>query len=100
MSKHTPGPWYAVGYWVEHENDNVADICTCDPAAIEQEHLGRKPAEIEANARLIAAAPNLLAALQALVAEYEPNLKAFALNAPRKAKWESACAAINKATGE
>lgn len=55
------------------------------------------PLEWRANARLIAAAPDLLAALQALVEEYEPNLKAFALNAPRKAKWERARAAIAKA---
>ena len=52
-----------------------------------------------ANARLIAAAPKLLEALQALIDEYEPNLKAFGLNAPRKAKWEAAISAIAKAAG-
>jgi len=30
MSKHTPGPWFAVGAQVETENDSVPDICTCD----------------------------------------------------------------------
>ena len=58
---HTPGNWYPVGCWVEHDDDSVADICTCDPAAMGQEHLGRTPEEIEANVRLIAAAPDLLA---------------------------------------
>jgi predicted component of type VI protein secretion system len=42
----------------------------------------------------------LLEALQALIVEYEPNLKVFALNAPRKEKWEAAIAAAAKATGE
>lgn len=65
-TKHTPGPWYAVGSWVEHENDKVADICNCDPESMGQEHLGRSDAEIRANARLIAAAPDLLAACEAI----------------------------------
>ncbi len=46
---------------------------------------------------LFAAAPKLLQALQALIAEYEPNLKTFALNAPRRAIWESAVAAVAEA---
>lgn len=62
--KHTPGPWISVGAWVEHPDDDVADICSCDPATINQEHLGRGDSEICANARLIAAAPDMLDALQ------------------------------------
>ena len=62
MVKHTPGPWYAVGSWVEHANDEVPDICYCDPAGMDQGHLGRSKAEIAANARLIAAAPDMLSA--------------------------------------
>lgn len=60
MSEHTRGQWIAVGAWVEHPDDDVADICSCDPATINQEHLGRGDSEICANARLIAAAPDLL----------------------------------------
>lgn len=41
----------------------------------------------------------LLAALQNLVAEYEPNIKTFAENAPRKAIWMAALSTISKATG-
>lgn len=41
----------------------------------------------------------LLAALQSLVGEYEPNIKTFATDAPRKAKWMAALAAIAKAKG-
>lgn len=53
--KHTKGNWYAVGYWVEHEDDDVPDICNCDPESMGQE--GRSYDEITANARLLAAAP-------------------------------------------
>ena len=67
MTKHTPGPWFAVGAWVEVEDDNVAYICTCHPDDIQQGHLGRSDAEIMANARLIAAAPELLAAAQTIM---------------------------------
>ncbi len=73
---HTPGPWVAVGSWVEHPNDAVADICICDPSLFEQGYLGRTDAEKNANACLVAAAPDMLAALdEALRAAdlgYEP----------------------------
>ena len=64
MSKHTPGPWYQVGYWVEVEDDDVPDICSCHPKYIGQSHLKFDLKTIEANARLIAAAPDLLKALK------------------------------------
>ncbi len=57
-------------------------------------------AQMEASARLIAAAPELYEALKALADEYEPNMKAFAFNAPRKAMWAAAMAALAKARGE
>ncbi len=99
-AKHTPGPWHHVGdglvYTELTSNDDEA-IFICDtgnsraPSSSEEER---------ANAQLISAAPELLAALQALIAEYEPNLKTFALNAPRRAIWENARAAIARATME
>lgn len=61
--KHTPGPWIPCGYWVEHPNHKQNDICNCDPASMGEE--GRSDAEIRANTVLIAAAPELLAELQA-----------------------------------
>jgi len=64
MSKHTPGPWFAVGAQVEIEDDSVPDICTCDPQMMRQSHLDWHPRTVEANARLIAAAPELLEALE------------------------------------
>jgi hypothetical protein len=66
MSKYTKGTWHAVGAWVEVEDDDVADICTCNPADIGQEHLKRSDAEVLANVRLIAAAPDMIELLKDL----------------------------------
>lgn len=67
MSKHTRGNWVAICARVEHEDDDVADICTCDTAAFGQEHLGRTHQEMWANANLMAAAPDLLKAVRGLL---------------------------------
>ena len=93
MSKHTQGPWYAVGMWVEIEDDDKPDICTCNPSAIEQGHLYRSAEEIYANARLIAAAPDLLASLEEVLAYCREHGHDWAC-------MTEAQAAINKATGE
>ena len=71
MSKHTPGPWIAVGGWVEHPSDKRPDICIRDLGVMGQE--GRSDAEICANAQLIFAAPDLLLVLKA----YEKTLKIY-----------------------
>jgi hypothetical protein len=60
---HTPGPWFAVGSWVETADDK-ADICTCSAEGMDQQHVARPPEEEEANARLIAAAPDMLRLLR------------------------------------
>jgi hypothetical protein len=57
--KHTPGPWFAVGYQVEIESDTVADICTTNANLFGQGGL-HDDARAMANARLIAAAPEML----------------------------------------
>jgi hypothetical protein len=62
-TKFTQGEWIAVGAWVEVEDNEIADICSCNPASIGQDHLNRNHEEQIANANLIAAAPELLAAL-------------------------------------
>ena len=67
MSKHTPGPWFAVGAWVEIQYDEIADICTTNPGDFGQAFLRRDYDESCANARLIAAAPDLLEALEGLI---------------------------------
>jgi len=64
----TRGNWVAVGSRVEHTDDAVADICTCDPSDLGQSRLARSDAEIMANARLIAAAPAMFRALKKVCA--------------------------------
>lgn len=58
--KHTPGPWEAIlwseGRWIIKADDRNVLICT-------REEFPSKPAEYDANARLIAAAPDLLDAV-------------------------------------
>ena len=92
-AKHTPGPWQ-----VNSRDDH--QVCDCDG-----ERRGCSPiAQIvrrfddattrRANARLIAAAPELLAALQALIDRgLEHRLSGFP-------EVDAARAAITKATGE
>ena len=59
IAKHTPGPWFAVGYQVEIESETVADICTTNANLFGQGGL-HDDARAMANARLIAAAPEML----------------------------------------
>ena len=88
MSKHTPGPWIVVSrgmFSPKVVDANSLGIC----------HTTYAPTGAEANARLIAAAPDLLEALKEIV------------DAADGAGWEQldpsfkkARAAIAKATGE
>lgn len=96
--KHTPGPWKTPGY--DLPNVHVygagrfpAIVAYC-PALVNAGGAGTTPDERVANARLIAAAPELLAALQELCAD---KYLADPINADRMA---NARAAIAKATGE
>jgi hypothetical protein len=90
MSKHTPGPWY-IDPIKAHANGNrriMAEQCT--PVAVVPDHL-------VADARLIAAAPDLLEALSRLIEiEDGPGMAVIG--------WEDAMerayAAIAKARGE
>jgi hypothetical protein len=63
IAKHTPGPWFAVGYQVEIESETVADICTTNAHLFGQGGL-HDDARAMANARLIAAAPDMLKMLE------------------------------------
>lgn len=102
---HTPGPWSVwnfsddprhVAVGPESGGLAVADVVACNAHGC---YTAETEARGQLNALLIAAAPDMLKALQALIEEYEPNLKSFGLNAPRKAKWENAILAISRATG-
>ncbi len=90
MSKHTPGPWTVFDAAKE---DGISDFYGIDApngdAVVLYDREGG--IESEADARLIAAAPDLLEALQQLVACHdEPTCPGLDL----------ARAAISKATGE
>jgi len=67
MNKHTPGPWYVadtkIRTSINSEHKHIAMV-NYSYRGIESDVMGE---EHEANARLIAAAPDLLAALQGLL---------------------------------
>ena len=60
MSRHTPGPWVAKG---EHERGDIAWV-DAGLLCIAECPTGEDGQKMLANARLIAAAPELLAALE------------------------------------
>lgn len=91
---HTPGPWTRHDYRIFREDPptqrNFRQIATCASNA------AGRTAEAEANARLIAAAPDLLAAARA-VAETcpcDPDI-----NPQWEAAWDALATAIVKAEG-
>ena len=95
MSKHTPGPWWAKreGFstiYVEAriEGGLIQEVAACGPTEAGKE-------QQEANARLIAAAPELLEALQMCRVEMPgTRFKKMVFDEQKVA------AAIAKATGE
>lgn len=101
-TKHTPGPWHAdAAGQITAQADASLPLLDYQVALTVAPVAGTKGREIrEANARLIAAAPELLEALQS-IAEYwnrDQNETAMA-----DACWhaiKTAMAAITKATGE
>jgi hypothetical protein len=88
-AQHTPGPWKAEGW--ENLVVNSADGYTMTLAAGGK---GAVLAELKANARLIAAAPDLLAALVAMVNRYGDKSAHPTCDASISAR-----AAISKAKG-
>jgi hypothetical protein len=101
-SKHTPGPWFVfgnghcvggpTGMMDADPNQKTAGIAMCAMRL-------RTDDENEANARLIASAPELLAACEELVADLLSHAK-FGMNDSEVAMLKRAEAAIRKARGE
>jgi len=99
-AKHTPGPWQV--------NSNFASqVCDCDgtsrgcaPIA----NMSGTPAERKANARLIAAAPDLLEALREVEKHLQSYVDAIEYGGGAASKSSerlaSVRAAIAKATGD
>ncbi|KKL56790.1 hypothetical protein LCGC14_2241900 [marine sediment metagenome] len=94
MTQHTPGPWKIIEHdhaagdsWlsvcrgavdITHNKPTAGCICTSRFSAL-------TPAENMANARLIAAAPELLGTLRELLAEQPPYEKSPGIDAARAA---------------
>ena len=92
MSKFTPGPW-AVAYLDRNDQRVVQaeyiEICTCWHHSI-----GSIGQEMEANARLIAAAPEMYEALKALVNAVPHSLR---VTSEFNSAWHVGRAALAKA---
>lgn len=92
MSAHTPGPW-EVGN-LDRNGQRVVrgeiEVCTCWHHCV-----GSLEEQMEANARLIAAAPDLLAALAGIIEIGKRDLT----NPKYDAYFEEARAALKKARG-
>lgn len=98
MSAHTPGKWLIAGELVYALNDEPASrqsnrFTACLQRGWATAETRTTEQEMAANARLIAAAPELLAALRTLVA-------ADKLGELDNALFAAAAAVIAKATGE
>ena len=95
--QHTPGPWDVEPKGSRHFVDGADGLTVAylDRAGV------RERAEIEANALLIAAAPELLAALEDMTDRYARAMKDSGVSHYPEAMVEirSARAAIAKATG-
>ena len=111
MSRHTPGPWVADDFCrgdlhnvrvgtTDGESDyylRTATICECFPGDDDDSHAPITLREAEANAHLIAAAPDMLTALEWFLAPDRPiGSNAEMIHAFR----EMASAVIAKAKGE
>jgi hypothetical protein len=80
----TPGPWRHSGNRIDDGNGRGKAVAFAD----------RRRPEHDANARLIAAAPDLLAACRALVSTLNADLTSEQCDA-----WDAAVAAMAKAEG-
>ena len=61
MNQHTQVEWIADRDCVTVAEEDIPDICSCNPKDFGQDHYARSYDEVRANAKLIAAAPELLA---------------------------------------
>jgi hypothetical protein len=91
-AQHTPGPWYYDG--ISGTDAHIIHVCEGEIAEAFRDAVGAGPAE--ANARLIAAAPDLLAALEEMCEGWPPQNP----DSPYFATYNQARAAIAKARGE
>lgn len=88
--KHTPGPWLVDDRTVYALNENGFNRFF---ASVQDAHTD--PIELEANAQLIAAAPDLLEALELLMRWQVKNVNCWSNTA-----YDDAARVIKRATGE
>lgn len=69
MSGHTPGPWYALRGAVYSDEKRTKFICNCFPQI--DPLSPRSEATEHSNARIMAAAPDLLSAGKAMIANVD-----------------------------
>lgn len=95
-TSHTPGPWVrdsGSGFGCDVRAKNGRKVAATWGINNGDPHRPAYRAECDANARLIAAAPDLLEALEGMVAE-------FGIHCDSDSPLGAACAAIAKAKGE
>ena len=91
MTKHTPGPWKSNTYRVCAGVGTPAIKVICDTA----HNMASRTPENEANARLIAAAPEMLECLQATI-----DYLGFFATTEANELWGKVAMVIRKAHGE
>ena len=102
-SKHTPGPWFVFGNghcvggpkgFIDGDpREQTAGVAMCGMRL-------RTDDEAEANARLIAAAPDLLAACEMLISDPSEEWSQTAFDRRVGAARDLALAAVKKAKGD
>lgn len=90
MSKHTPGPWMAIG-----DGAGGADIVNSDGLVVKIIFASSNKERQNADALLIKSAPLLLAALRSAL----PLLRGHQETPKKVERYEAALTAIDKATG-
>ena len=96
MSNHTPGPWLIVSTYVRTAINTAQGI----HVAMVNWWKGISVKEHEANARLIAAAPDMLEALEWLSNEFDCRDDEYGVVGFTRDEFRKAEAAIRKARGE
>lgn len=97
---HTPGPWKVGfdGYTIREDKGTHGGYYVANTAANQPDQMPENIRQRDkANARLIAAAPELLEALEMLMPQYPSRGMCDEYD---RAMWENAEAAIAKATGK
>ena len=108
MNKHTEGPWHITGTYCERwvVDSKSPPTGKQNIIAMLQDHwAGNKPDAMDANARLIAAAPQMLEALESAVRFIENGIEMGYISEPQPGTPESATLpavkeAIRAAKGE